>query len=120
MFKKRAPKGNIRKVEDDEDFKAGSISNSDGNDSEAELADNNIIANVRAKQLQRKKVKYEFSDLNDHDVINVVKGNKISETSKSIQTMMGNQFSVKNEESNKFNAHEKIMENYINQKLGIK
>lgn len=108
MFKKREVKGQLRKTRDEaEDEKI---------DDDEKVED--IIVDIKNRQLQRKKVKYDFSEIPDADS-GTSKVHKPSEMSKSIQAMMGSQFAVKVEDSNKFNAHEKIMEKYINEKLGL-
>lgn len=108
MFKKREVKGQLRKAKED-----------DSEDEDAtENAIDGVIGDIKARQLHRKKVKYDFSEIPDADS-GATKAHKPSEASKSIQAMMGSQFSVKVEDSGKFNAHEKIMEKYINEKLGL-
>ena len=110
MFKKREAKGHLRKAKDeDSDADADNVHDDTVED---------IIGNVKARQLQRKKVKYDFSEIPTIDS-SKTKAHKQSEASKSIQAMMGSQFAIKLEDSNKFNAHEKIMEKYINEKLGL-
>ena len=109
MFKKREAKGHIRKTEDSDD---------DDDNVKEDNVKEDIIGDVKARQLQRKKIKYDFSEIPTIDS-SKTKTHKPSEASKSIQAMMGSQFAIKLEDSNKFNAHEKIMEKYINEKLGL-
>lgn len=111
MFKKRESKGQLRKANDEDSDNEEEKSD----DVEGEIGD---ISLIKARQNQRKKMKYDFSEIPMTDS-KKSKVHRPSETSKSIQAMMGSQFAVKYEDSNKFNAHENIMEKYINEKLGL-
>lgn len=109
MFKKRPRKDNIRRV----------IENVHDDDFEESGANIAAMQMLKAEQELRKKLKGQ-------SLVDLVKGESSlldtqTETSKrSIESMMGTQFSLKCEDGVSYVAHERIMEEFIEEKLGLK
>lgn len=101
MFKKRVPKGSSRKsIRDD----------SEADDAE-EYA---IIQDLKEQQQWRKKVKVRDNS------VEKLKVEDVAVAEHSIESMMGSQFSVRSENGTAdFLAHQRIMEEFIQSKLGI-
>ena len=122
MFKKRSSKvSHIRKPSEDQ------------TSAESELEANEEVTNFekinqfkqKQQEKQKLKAKYDFNELSQEDESNTKKKKlQKSEVTKSIENMIDSQFSVRKDEynnsnNNTYNVHEKIMEKYIDEKLGL-
>ena len=107
MFKKRCSKGNIRKREEN-------TSENEGDD-ETNL---DMLQYLKAEQELRKKLKGQsLVELVDE---NPKATKQTKQTARhSIEDMMGSQFALRTDDAHNFHSHEKIMEQYINEKLGL-
>jgi hypothetical protein len=109
MFKKRNIKSNLRKFNEETSL--------DGRNSDDDVIDLDGFAEVKNRQIQRKRIKHDFSEIPEPQ--DFLKSANKSNAVKSIEEMIGSQFTVKAENNSNYNNHEKLMEKYINDKLGL-
>ena len=81
MFKKREVKGNIRKKDIESRSSDGTKHNKEEEEDEVDF---NALSDVKDRQLQRKRTKHEFTELQNFDENNL-KSHKKSDAVKSIE-----------------------------------
>ena len=116
MFKKRVMKGKFRPETD-----VGDVADESLDADDASSSGNSLTEMKLEQQMRRKKLGNEFSSDSSAVMDRSERKFKCS-VQRSIESTLGSQFESRLEDglSSTSQSHEKIMEQYINSKMGIK
>lgn len=123
-FKKKSIKGNLRKKEIGADAGNDSTDDKDRDETNEEIAGEDTINFIKYQQNMRmKKSGLSHDKLQKKNVKKTSNNGEEWEPNKNIDTVMSNQFAVDKGDGygtgGNGHAHEKIMEQYVNSKMGL-